>query len=251
MNVLIFEDEKPTALRLASLLSEIDDSIKIVGTIGSVQAGIKWYKENPMPDLVFQDIQLSDGNCFEIFDAVEVEIPVIFTTAFSEYAIKSFQVNSIDYIIKPYDIKDLKSALDKFRKLKGAFHPPEKGLLEEILKKKTYTPKKRFLVKIGDNFLPISSDDIAYLISEDGLTFATLFNKERYIVNYSIVELAKQMDTSTFYQINRKMIVSIKSVKKLSSWFNSRLNLTLAPPHEGDAVVSRERTSSFKEWLDI
>ena len=251
MNVLIFEDEKPTALRLASLLSKIDDSIKIVGTIGSVQAGIKWYKENPMPDLVFQDIQLSDGNCFEIFDAVEVAIPVIFTTAFSEYAIKSFQVNSIDYIIKPYDIKDLKSALDKFRKLKGAFHPPEKGLLEEILKKKTYTPKKRFLVKIGDNFLPISSDDIAYLISEDGLTFATLFNKERYIVNYSIVELAKQMDESSFHQINRKMIVSIKSVKKLSSWFNSRLNLTLAPPHEGDAVVSRERTSSFKEWLDI
>ena len=251
MNVLIFEDEKPTALRLASLLSEIDGSIKIVGTIGSVQAGIKWYKENEMPDLVFQDIQLTDGNCFDIFDAVEVTAPVIFTTAFSEYAIKSFQVNSIDYIIKPYDIKDLKSALDKFRKLKGVFYPPEKGLLEEILKKKSFTPKKRFLVKMGDNFLPISSDDIAYLISEDGLTFATLFNKERYIVNYSIVELAKQMDESSFYQINRKMIVSIKSVKKLSSWFNSRLNLTLAPPHESDAVVSRERTGSFKEWLDI
>ena len=251
MNVLIFEDEKPTALRLASLLTEIDGSIKIVGTIGSVQAGIKWYKENQMPDLVFQDIILSDGNCFEIFDTVEVTAPVIFTTAFSEYAIKSFQVNSIDYIIKPYDIKDLKSALDKFKKLKGIFHPPEKGLLEEILKKKTFTPKKRFLVKMGDNYLPISSDDIAYLISEEGLTFATLFNKERYIVNYSIVELAKQMDTSSFFQINRKMMVNIKSVKKLSSWFNSRLKLTLNPPHEEDVVVSRERTSSFKDWLDV
>ena len=251
MNVLIFEDEKPTAIHLASLLSKIDKSINIVGSIGSVAAGIKWYKENPTPDLVFQDIQLSDGNCFEIFDAVEVIAPVIFTTAFSEYAIKSFQVNSIDYIIKPYDIKDLKSALEKFKKLKGIFHPPEKGLLEEILKKKTFTPKKRFLVKMGDNFLPISSDDIAYLISEEGLTFATLFNKERYIVNYSIVELAKQMDPTTFFQINRKMIVNINSVKKLSSWFNSRLNLTLTPVHEGDAVVSRERTSSFKEWLDI
>ncbi len=251
MNVLIFEDEKPTALRLASLLTNIDASIKIVGTIGSVQAGIKWYKENPMPDIVFQDIQLSDGNCFEIFDAVEVAIPVIFTTAFSEYAIKSFQVNSIDYIIKPYDIKDLKSALDKFRKLKGAFHPPEKGLLEEILKKKTFTPKKRFLVKMGDNFLPISSDDIAYLISEEGLTFATLFNKERYIVNYSIVELAKQMDASSFYQINRKMIVNVKSVKKMSSWFNSRFSLTLNPPTSEDVVVSRERAGGFKEWLDI
>jgi len=180
-----------------------------------------------------------------------VTAPVIFTTAFSEYAIRSFQVNSIDYIIKPYDIKDLKSALDKFRKLKGIFQPPEKGLLEEIFKKKTFVPKKRFLVKMGDNYLPISSDDIAYLISEEGLTFATLFNKERHIVNYSIVELAKQMDPSFFFQINRKMIVNIKSVKKLSSWFNSRLNLTLIPPQDGDAVVSRERTSSFKEWLDI
>jgi len=250
MNVLIFEDEKPTAARLANLLNRIDKSIDIIGTFGSVSAGIKWYKENPMPDLVFQDIILSDGNCFEIFDAVEVTAPVIFTTAFSEYAIKSFQVNSIDYIIKPYDIKDLKSALDKFGKLKGVFHPPEKELLREILNKNTFTPKKRFLVKIGDNYLPVSSDDIAYLVSEDGLTFAVLFNKERYIVNFSIVELAKQMDPSYFFQINRKMIVNVKSVKKISSWFNSRLKLTLIPPHNDDAVVSRERTSSFKEWMD-
>jgi len=250
MNVLIFEDEKPTAIHLASLLSKIDKSINIIGSLGSVAAGIKWYKENQMPDLVFQDIILSDGNCFEIFDTVEVMAPVIFTTAFSEYAIKSFQVNSIDYIIKPYDIKDLKSALDKYSKLKGIFHPPEKKLLEDILKKKTFTPKKRFLVKMGDNYLPIGSDDIAYLISEDGLTFATLFNKERHIVNFSIVELAKQMDPSSFFQINRKMIINIESVKKLSSWFNSRLKLTLIPPLNEDAVVSRERTSSFKEWLD-
>ena len=251
MNVLIFEDEKQTANRLASLLSEIDKSIIILGAIGSVAAGIKWYRENQMPDLVFQDIILSDGNCFDIFDAVEVTAPVIFTTAFSEYAIRSFQVNSIDYIIKPYDIKDLKSALDKYRKLKGILQSPDKKLLEEILKSKTFTPKKRFLVKMGDNYLPISSDDIAYLISEEGLTFATLFNKERYIVDYSIVELTKQLDTSSFFQINRKMIVNIKSVKKISSWFNSRLNLILIPPQQDDAVVSRERTTSFKEWLDI
>ena len=181
---------------------------------------------------------------------MEVTAPVIFTTAFSEYAIKSFQVNSIDYIIKPYDIKDIKSALDKYGKLKGAFHPPEKELLKEILGKNSFVPKKRFLVKMGDNYLPVNSDDIAYLISEEGLTFATLFNNERYIVNYSIVELAKQMDTTSFFQINRKMIVSIKSVKKLSSWFNSRLKLTLNPMYKEDVVVSRERTSSFKEWMD-
>ena len=250
MNVLIFEDENPTARRLSNLLLKIDETINIVGIIGTVADGIRWYKGNRMPDLVFQDIILSDGNCFEIFDAVEITAPVIFTTAFSEYAIKSFQVNSIDYIIKPYDIKDIKSALDKYGKLKGAFHPPEKELLKEILGKNSFVPKKRFLVKMGDNYLPVNSDDIAYLISEEGLTFATLFNNERYIVNYSIVELAKQMDTTSFFQINRKMIVSIKSVKKLSSWFNSRLKLTLNPMYKEDVVVSRERTSSFKEWMD-
>ncbi len=251
MNVLIFEDEKPTALRLASLLSEIDSSINIVGTIGSVDDGIKWYHENNMPDLVFQDIVLSDGNCFDIFDAIEVTAPVIFTTAFSQYAIKSFQVNSIDYIIKPYDINDLRSALQKRRKLKGTFYLPDKKLLEEILKEKSFTPKKRFLIKIGDNYIPINSDDIAYLISDEGLTFATLFNREKHIVNYSISELSKQMDPASFFQINRKMIVNIKSVQKLSSWFNNRLQTTLDPPTNENTVVSRAKASSFKEWLDL
>ncbi|RLD81987.1 MAG: DNA-binding response regulator [Bacteroidetes bacterium] len=251
MNVLIFKDEKPTALRLASLLSEIDSSINIVGTIGSVDDGIKWYHENNMPDLVFQDIVLSDGNCFDIFDAIEVTAPVIFTTAFSQYAIKSFQVNSIDYIIKPYDINDLRSALQKRRKLKGTFYLPDKKLLEEILKEKSFTPKKRFLIKIGDNYIPINSDDIAYLISDEGLTFATLFNREKHIVNYSISELSKQMDPASFFQINRKMIVNIKSVQKLSSWFNNRLQTTLDPPTNENTVVSRAKASSFKEWLDL
>lgn len=251
MNVLIFEDETPTAKRLSNLLSKIDKEITVVGIIGTVSEGIKWYKENQMPDLIFQDIILSDGNCFDIFEVVEVTAPVIFTTAFSEYAIQSFQVNSIDYIIKPYDITDLKSALGKFRKLKGAFTPPEKNLLEEILKKKEFVPRKRFLVKVGNNYAPVNSEDIAYLISEEGLTFATLYNKERHIVNFSIAELARQMDPTSFFQINRKMIVNVKSVEKISSWFNSRLKLTFIPPLNEEAVVSRDRTSSFKEWMDV
>lgn len=251
MNVLIFEDEKPTAKRLSGLLAKIDKSINIVGTIGTVVEGIKWYNENPMPDLVFQDILLSDGNCFDIFNNVEVTAPVIFTTAFSEYAIRSFQVNSIDYIIKPYDINDLKSALEKFNRLKGVLVPPEKNLLEEILKKNAFVPKKRFLIKLGDNYVPVHSDDIAYLVSDEGLTFATLFNKEKHIVNYAIADLSKQMDPATFFQVNRKMIVNVNSVEKISSWFNSRLKLTLNPRCGEDAVVSRERTSGFKEWMDI
>lgn len=250
MKVLIFEDEKPTLNRLSRLLLEIDNSINIVGKIATVAEGIKWYQENEMPDLIFQDIMLSDGNCFDIFNQYEVTAPVIFTTAFSEYAIKSFQVNSIDYIIKPYDINDLKLALDKFNRFKGNFLSLEKKLLEEILKKNAFVPKKRFLIKRGDNFVPVHSDNIAYLVSEEGLTFATLFNNEKHIVNHTIADLSKQMDPESFFQINRKMIVNIGSVEKIGLWFNSRLKLVLNPNMETEAIVSRERASSFKDWMN-
>ena len=250
MNVLIFEDERHTANRLSKLLAECDDSINIVGIIGSVKEGVSWLNKNPLPDLIFQDIILSDGNCFDIFDAVELSTPIIFTTAFSEYALRSFQVNSIDYIVKPYDIKDIQKALDKFKKFKGAFQPPDKKLLEEILNKAVVTPKKRFLIKSGDSYTTIASGDIAYLVSEDGITTATLFNKQKHIVDYSIVDLSKQMDSYLFFNINRKIIINIESVVKINSWFNSRLKIEVKPAFIDDIIVSRERVKSFKEWLD-
>jgi len=250
MNVLIFEDEKHTAVRLSNLLKEADNSIDIIGIIGSVKAGISWLKENELPDLIFQDIILSDGNCFDIFNAVELNVPIIFTTAFSEYALQSFQVNSIDYLLKPYDIEDIKKALLKLKKFEGAFHPPDKKLLEEILNRTATTPKKRFLIKTGDNYKTINSSDIAFLESEEGVTFATLFNKQKYIVDYSIADLSQQMDASSFFQINRKIIVNIESVKKITSWFNSRLKIKLDPPANEDIVVSRDRVKGFKQWLD-
>ncbi len=250
MRVLIFEDEKHTAERLTSLLKEIDASMEILAIIGSVEKGISWFKENELPDLIFQDIQLSDGNCFEIFEAVDMSSPVIFTTAFSNFALRSFEVNSIDYIIKPYDIKDIRAALEKLKNIKGVFQLPEKDLLKEIFNKKAIAPKKRFLVKIGDSFTSINSSDIAYLISKDGVTFAKLFNDREYIVDFSIAELSSKMETSDFFQINRKMIIHINSVAEINSWFNSRLKLTLNPIIEEEIVVSRERVRSFKEWLD-
>lgn len=250
MRVLIFEDEKHTALRLKALLSEINQSITVIDIISSVEVGIKWYKENEMPDLVFQDIILTDGNCFDIFNTVKVTAPVIFTTAYSDYAIKSFQVNSIDYIVKPYDINDIKSALNKLKTIKDTFILPENSLLKEIITDKEFVPKKRFLIKIGDNYLTINSNEIAYIISEDGLTFATLFNEEKYIVDYSIVDLSKQMDSSQFFQINRKLIININSVKTINSWFNSRLKVEINPSMNIEIIVSRERVKRFKKWLD-
>ena len=251
MNVLIFEDEKHTAIHLASLLKKSDASIEILDIIGSVREGSEWFKNNENPDLIFQDIILSDGNCFEIFEAVELSsVPIIFTTAFSEYALRSFQVNSIDYILKPCDIKDVKRSLDKLKKFKGIFQLPDKKLLDEILNKKTVVPKQRFLIKRGDNYQTINSLEIAFFESEDGITFATLFNKQKNIVDVSISELSKQLDTNKFFQINRKVIINIESLDKMTSWFNSRLKIKIVPPMENDFIVSRERVKGFKQWLD-
>lgn len=251
MNILIFEDEKHTAIRLESILLKLDSKIKIVGILGTIADGIKWFKENEMPDLIFQDIILTDGNCFEVYDKVEVTAPIIFTTAYSEYAIKSFQLNSIDYIIKPYDKAEIKQAFSKFKKIKNSFEIPEKGLIQEILSNNKIVAKKRFLIKAGNSYIPIHSEDIAYLISDEGLTFATLFNKEKHIVDSSIVELSQQMDSSTFFQINRKCIVNVKSIVNITSWFNSRLKLSLKPDVNEEMIVSRDRTSDFKDWMSI
>jgi len=250
MNVLIFEDEKHTAIRLKKLLSVIDESINVLAVIGSVKEGIDWLKTNPAPDLIFQDIMLNDGECFEIFNAVDITSPVIFTTAYSEYALKSFRVNSIDYIVKPYDKNDLIKALDRLKKMKSAFSPPDRELLKEILTEKTSVPKKRFLIKSGDNYMNINSSDVAYLLSEDSVTFAVLFTGKRYIVNNTITELSEQMDPDRFFRANRKFILNIESVKKISSWFNSRLKIKLNPIVNEDVIVSRERVKDFKKWLD-
>jgi len=250
MKVLIFEDEKPTAKRLTQLLKEIDAQIQVLDVLSSVKAGVEWYKNNPMPDLIFQDIQLNDGNCFEIFQSVEVSAPVIFTTAFSDYAIQSFQVNSIDYIVKPYDKNEIEKAIHKFRNLKESFLLPEHQLLKEVVSKRSVTAKKRFLVKVGDNYKTINASEIAYILSEEGLCFIHLYNQKKHIVDYSIVELSNLMDENEFFQINRQLILNIESISKITSWFNSRLKIEINVPIELDIVVSRERVKNFKAWLD-
>ena len=250
MRVLIFEDEKHTASRLINLLGEINPDIIVEKVISTVKEGVEWYKNNRMPDLIFQDIILSDGNCFDIFNRVEIDAPVIFTTAYSEYALRSFQVNSIHYIVKPYDKKDIEEALLKFDKMRASLTLPDKSLLDEVVNKKAFIPKRRFLIKTGDNFSIVNSSEIAYLISEESITMAVLFNEKKYIVEPSITELSNQMDSDLFFRISRKAIVSITSITKISIWFNSRLKLQLNPPYSEDIIVSRERVKEFKVWLD-
>jgi DNA-binding LytR/AlgR family response regulator len=250
MNVLIFEDEKHTAQRLVQLLEKYDPEIKVLDVIGSVKQGILWYRHHPLPDLIFQDILLNDGNCFEIFDEIKIEAPVIFTTAFNEFALRSFKVNSIDYIVKPYDYQDVKNALDKFRNFREMFLPPESELLKRIVSPEKPETKKRFLFKVGNRYRSVKSEDVAWIFYDEGLAFAVTFDNTRFPVNFSIDQLSELLDSAQFFQINRKYIVNIESIRNIHTWFNSRFKIEMIPKPGEDIIVSRERAKDFKLWLD-
>ncbi len=252
MKILICEDEKPTAERLIRLLHEYDSSIQIVSVLNSVGKALEWFSKNEQPDLIFQDIELSDGNCFLIFEKVEITTPIIFTTAYSDYALKSFSQNSIDYIMKPYDFSDLSKAMEKFKKIKNAFQLPDKSVLEKMFN--DAGKKSRFLVKLGDFYKTIQAEEIACINSEEGMSVAYLFNGEKHLLDVSLNDLMTELDVKVFFRINRSMIVNFQSIQSIQQWFTGRLKLELNPKiqetlSQQDIIVSRSRAGEFKEWL--
>lgn len=248
MRVLIFEDEALTAERLTRLLNKYNSAIEIIEIIESVKDGVEWFKNNPAPDLIFMDIQLTDGACFEIFEQAEVEAPIIFTTAYDQYAIQAFKVNSVDYLLKPIDFNDLKAAIQKFEKL--SIKPDiEKNIYHNLLQQITKSYKQRFLVKVGEQIKYVNADEVAYFMHEEGLVFAYT-NVKRYVLDQSIEQIEKLVDPDGFFRINRKMIVSLSSINQIHRYFNSRLKLKLEPGLEEDVIVSRDRVTDFKNWID-
>lgn len=245
MKILICEDEKPTAERLEKLLLKYDPNIEILAKLQSIENIISWFEKGNQPDLVFQDIELSDGNCFEIFEQIEMTFPIIFTTAYSDYALKTFSQNSIDYILKPYGFDDIKKAMEKFKKTKAFFRIPEKEILKKVLHNASY--KTRLLTKIGDFYKSLETENIAILTSEDGLSVATLFSNEKHILDKSLNELSQELNPHEFFRINRGEIINFRAIKTIQQWFAGRLQLEI---FDGVKVyVSRSRTSDFKEWL--
>ncbi|MGS2738657.1 LytR/AlgR family response regulator transcription factor [Sinomicrobium sp. M5D2P17] len=248
MRILIIEDETLTADRLRDLLLQYDGTIEIAAILGSNKTAVNWYRNNNMPDLVFQDIELTDGNCFQIFDQVEVTAPVIFTTAYSNYALKSFALNSIDYIVKPYGKEDIAGALQKLDRMKNIFRPPEKEILRDVLG--AHMSRNRLLVKLGDFYKAVRTEEVAYFKSEDGLTSAHTFSGERHFVDPPVNKLAEELDPLAFFQINRKFILNISAIASIRQWFGNRLKIDLKVPGEEDIIVSRDRVRYFKAWLD-
>lgn len=252
MKAVIIEDEGIASRRLANLIAELAPEVEIVGQPTSVENGLHWFENNKLPDLIFLDIQLNDGYGFDILDKLENHPPVIFTTAFNEYAIRGFKYNGLDYLLKPIDKKDLQVALNKFRKRTGqdseSIAPAKLEQIKNLFNKEY---KHRFMVKVGNQFKSFNVEDIAYFKSQEGVIVLHTHSGVVYPVEYTIDQLEAILNPIQFFRINRKFMVSVKAVIEIHSYFNSRLLLKLLPKDEEQIIVSRERTSNFKRWLDM
>jgi DNA-binding LytR/AlgR family response regulator len=250
MNILIIENEKPAADKLVRLLMKIDKSMTILGVIETVEGAINRLQENPQPDLIMMDIQLDDGLCFEIFETADIEIPVIFTTAFDEYILKAFKVNSIDYLLKPIEEGLLRDALAKFKKL-YADKDPFKRDFKQLLFEFRNQFKSRFLIKIGDKYRSVPIGEISHFHINERSVFLSDFQGKDYGIDYSLEQLQTMLDSRKFFRINRECIVNIESISLMYSYSSSRLQLTLKNLEKSDLfVVSRDKVSEFKKWID-
>lgn len=257
MKVLIIEDEELAVKKLRKTLNAVDESAEVVGVADSIRSSVNWLQNNPSPDLILMDIELCDGQSFEIFDKVDVKSTVIFTTSYDEFALKAFKVNSVDYLLKPVQKDDLHVAIEKYKKLKTLYKDANESpvfnienLVKELQQKmqgKEY--RKRFLVKQAQKLVSIETDQIAYFYSDGRLNFFKTFDNKKFVVDYTMDELEEMLDPEKYFRISRSFYVSINSVDQIHDYFGNRLMLYLKPQVDKEALVSRERVSDFKRWL--
>ncbi|MDF9798768.1 two-component system LytT family response regulator [Catalinimonas alkaloidigena] len=251
MKILIIEDEKAAAKRLISLIRQLDAKAEVLDVLDTVKLSVRWFHENPGPDLVFMDIQLADGLSFDIFEQYTLSIPVIFTTAYDQYAIKAFKVNSIDYLLKPIVPEELESALKKF---KDHYHQQSGQIdfrqIQQTMKALTKAYKSRFIVKVGEHIKAVEVGDIHYFCSREKMTYMFAHDGRHYIVDYSLDHLENSLDPKVFFRISRKYIVSVQAIADIITYSSSRLRLILRQSDDKDILVSRERVAGFKAWLD-
>jgi len=250
MNILIVENEIPAADKLVRALKKIDKSITVMGVVETVEETINWLQEKPQPDLILMDIQLDDGLCFEIFETINVEIPVIFTTAYDEYTLKAFKVNSVDYLLKPIDEELLKSALGKFKKL-YADKDPFKRDFKQLLYEFRNQYKSRFLIKVGDKYRSVQAVEISHFHICERNVFLNDNQGKDNDVDYSLEQLQSMLDPRKFFRINRECIVNIDAIALMYSYSSSRLQLNLKNKEKNDLfIVSRDKVAEFKRWID-
>lgn len=250
IKTLIIEDEPLAAKRLKKLLLEVNPQIEVVDIIDTVEDAIAWFKENPMPHLVMLDIQLADGESFNIFKEIKLQSFVIFTTAYDQYALKAFELNSIDYLLKPIDREKLANALNKFDQLRGIAQPLDISGLLKSLSATQPTYKKRFVANIADKLKSIDTADIAYFYSLDKSTFLCTSTGEQYAIDFSLDKLEGLLDPEQFFRINRQYVVKFEAIVKMSVLSNSRIKIELQPKTTDVVMISSARTHAFRSWLD-
>ncbi|MFY8022342.1 MAG: LytR/AlgR family response regulator transcription factor [Bacteroidia bacterium] len=253
LNLLIIEDETPALNRIIKLVKELDMKIQIIGTADSIEAAVKLIETHPSIDLALMDIELADGQSFEIFKQCKVSFPVIFTTAYDEYAMRAFKVNSIDYLLKPVDSLELKAAFEKYNSLflkKETGEQQIENLLKALKINSNDAYKERFLVKTGSRLISVQVDEIAWFQASDKLVYLQMFSGNKYVIDYSLDELIGLLNPKVFFQLNRQFISSLQAIKDIHTYFNGKLKITLLPSVEDEVLVSRERAAEFKNWLD-
>lgn len=249
MKVLIIEDEKPASQKLLRLLKEIDESIEVVDIIESVEKATNWLLSNFLPDLIFMDIQLQDGTCFEIFENCTIKTPVIFITAYDEYSLKAFKVNSVDYLLKPIVPTELKNAIEKFKTIHS--QKPDFTKIETIINQLKSGKKERFLVKIGDHYRSVPTSDINCFYIKERCNFINVDKGKNYAVDYSLDKIEQMVDSKLFFRVSRNYLINFYAIQDIIAYSSSRLKVILSGWTEKDEIlVSRERVTEFKNWMD-
>lgn len=256
MKVFIVEDEPLGLDRLVQLIRDTAPELNVIGHTDSIKTSVQWLRENPAPDLIFMDIELADGQCFEIFQQTEVGAPVIFTTSYDEFALDAFKVNGVDYLLKPIRKEDLQRALDKLQRLKtqlGGLAPGvDVDLLLRALNRTRRHPeyRQRFLVKHGQRLIAIETSDVAYFVAEGKICWLKTWEGRRHLLDYTLEQLGEMLDPAAFYRVNRGYLVNIRAIKSIQPFLNGKLILQLEPATEqNDVVVSKEKAGAFKLWM--
>lgn len=249
MKILICEDEAPASKQISKHIKEVQEDAEIVAAVETGEEALSVMRKYDL-DLIFMDVELADGPCFETLDKIEISTPIIFTTAYDEYALKAFKLNSIDYLVKPISRDDIARGFQKYQKMKQAF---DDGLAfkftKEILHDTNY--KDRFLVKLGRKLFPLHIDDIAYFMASDKLVWLVTKERKKYIISFTLTELEEMLNPEIFFRLNRQFITHIDSVKDLEPYFKGQVTVNLTPPVEDEIVISRSKTPELKDWLGV
>ena len=249
MKILIIEDEGPAAEKLREAIMACNNNVQLMAVLGNVQESVEWLQQHPLPDLIFMDIQLTDGLSFKIFDFVKINCPVIFTTAYDDYWQEAFEYNCIDYLLKPISQEKLASALNKLENIKQYFESNLKQLMQYHQTPGAEKYKKRFLVKRGNDYVAVKTEDIAYFYAVHKLICMVDKAGHKFILDKSLADLEKEIDPATFYRANRKYLVNIAAIKKIKTYPKSKLQIEVQPPLDEEIIISQENVSDFKEWM--